>query len=249
MPLRFRLLVLSAVLLGALPTALGIRGLFELGPKPTEKSWHLWPPKYVGARSFLAMGDSYTIGEGVGIERGWPMQLAARLRTAGTDLSDPHILAKTGWTAQALRAHIDGALPKEDGRTFDLVTLLIGVNDQYSRRAVLDFRREFDGLLERALRLARGRRERVVVISLPDWGVGPFAAAQPAQPKIASEIDAFNEVVADLCRSRDIVLVDVTAISRRSDAQLCADGLHPSVAQYEEWARQIEPACAAALAR
>ena len=130
--------------------------------------------------SYLALGDSYTIGEGVPDADRWPVQLATALRAEGIDLADPRIIATTGWTTDELASAIDVAEPV--GR-YDFVSLLIGVNNQYRGRSVAEYRGEFTALLKRAIGFAGGRPERVLVLSIPDWGVTPFAAAQIAQQR------------------------------------------------------------------
>ncbi|MGH8078339.1 MAG: GDSL-type esterase/lipase family protein, partial [Lysobacter sp.] len=145
--------------------------------------------------SYLALGDSYTIGEGVPEAGRWPVQLAAALRREGIDLADPRIIATTGWTTDELATAIDAAEPVG---SFDFVSLLIGVNNQYRGRSVAEYRSEFTALLKRAIGFTGGRADRVLVLSIPDWGVTPFAAAQFAQQQgrddaqIARELDAFN---------------------------------------------------------
>ena len=137
------------------------------------------------AARFLALGDSYTIGESVAEHERWPNQLAEIVKTA-----KPQIIAKTGWTTDELSAAIDAADPQ--GR-FDLVTLLIGVNNQYRGRDAEEYRRQFVGLLNRAIEFAGGKPDRVVVVSIPDWGVTPFAAKRD-RAVIAREIDRFNAI-------------------------------------------------------
>ncbi|WP_267118297.1 GDSL-type esterase/lipase family protein, partial [Xanthomonas sacchari] len=117
---------------------------------------------------YLALGDSYTIGEGVDAEGRWPMQLAAALRRDGIALADPQIVATTGWTTDELDAGIDTAAPQGP---FHLVTLLIGVNNQYRGYPLDDYRAQFDALLQRAIGFADARPQRVLAVSIPDWGV------------------------------------------------------------------------------
>jgi lysophospholipase L1-like esterase len=189
-------------------------------------------------RRYLALGDSYTIGEGVTENERWPMQLAAALREAGAPVADPRIIARTGWTTSELLAALDATKPAPP-TDFDLVTLLIGVNDQYRRRTMDSFVEAFDLLLRRAVTFAAGEPRRVVAISIPDWGVTPFAASDPrGAAAIAAEIDGFNTAahhIAVLARAR---FVDVTRVSRRAardSALLAADGLHPSGLMYAAW--------------
>jgi lysophospholipase L1-like esterase len=195
---------------------------------------------------FLALGDSYTIGEGVGAAHRWPSQLAALLRAEGLAVGAAEIVARTGWTTAELAAGIDAASPEGP---YDLVSLQIGVNNQYRGLALADYRAELAALLERAIGLAGGDPGRVVVLSIPDWGITPFAASYD-RPRIAAEIDAFNEVARAEAESRGAAFVDVTPLSRLAaddPGLLVGDGLHPSGAMYAEWARLVLPPAIDAL--
>jgi lysophospholipase L1-like esterase len=189
---------------------------------------------------YLALGDSYTIGEGVAADERWPAQLARRLRAGGVAVADPEVVARTGWTTDELSAAMDAAALAPP---YDFVTLLIGVNNQYRGRALENYRAEFAALLARALALAGDRRERVVVVSIPDWGVTRFARAEGRDAAaIAAEIDAFNAAARAIAAGEDIAFVDVTAASREAgdmEAMLVGDGLHPSAAQYAAWTDEI----------
>ncbi|SEM45079.1 Lysophospholipase L1 [Luteibacter sp. UNCMF331Sha3.1] len=199
----------------------------------------------MGRAAFLALGDSYTIGEGVPEEGRWPVQLAARLRERGIDVDAPRIVATTGWTTDELSAAIDGA--GLHGR-WGLVTLLIGVNNQYRGRPASEYRTQFLALLERATAFA-GDARRVVVVSIPDWGVTAFAEGRD-RATIASEIDTFNAIARDETLRMHARWVDVTPASRRAGAapgMLVDDGLHPSAAQYATWVEAILPEAQAAL--
>jgi len=192
------------------------------------------------ALRYLALGDSYTIGEGVAAEGRWPHQLAAALRTRGIPLDDPHTIATTGWTTDELDAGIDA-----DARhgPFDFVSLLIGVNDQYRGRPLDDYRPRFESLLQRALGFAGGRAQRVLVLSIPDWGVTPFAQDRD-RALIASELDAYNAAAARICAMQGVAFVDITGLSRdhgHDPAMLAEDGLHPSAAMYRLWAERAMP--------
>lgn len=192
---------------------------------------------------FLALGDSYTIGEGVEAGARWPAQLVALLRERGVPLDHPEIVARTGWTTDELDAAIDAAAPRGE---FHLVSLLIGVNDQYRGRGVERFRDGLEPLLARAAGFAGGRPDRVLLLSIPDWGATPFAADRDRQ-RVAAEIDAFNaaaRAAGEACGAR---WVDVTDLSRGSPELLVEDGLHPSGAMYALWARRALPAAQAAL--
>lgn len=192
---------------------------------------------------WLALGDSYTIGEGVSADGRWPVQLAAQLREDGRAVDDPRIVATTGWTTDELASALDAAEPL--GRDWDLVSLLIGVNDQYRGRPVADYAPAFATLLDRAIGYAGGRADRVVVLAIPDWGVTPFAAASRRdRAAIAHELDAYNATAARICAERGVAFVDIAPVSRARGAEptmLVEDGLHPSAALYGEWTREALP--------
>jgi lysophospholipase L1-like esterase len=186
---------------------------------------------------YLALGDSYTIGEGVAVGERWPVLLAERLRADGIPVAPPRIIATTGWTTDELSAAMDAAEPLGE---WDLVSLLIGVNNQYRGRPVADFEAEFGALLERAVKLARGRADRVIVLAIPDWGVTPFAEGRD-RAAIARELDAYNAAKRTICARRGVAFVDIAPVSRRlgaDPASLAADGLHPGAALYRHWAQQ-----------
>lgn len=196
---------------------------------------------------YLALGDSYTIGEGVEDASRWPAQLAARLRDAGIPIAEPRIIATTGWTTDELAAAMDAAEPLGD---WDFVSLLVGVNNQYRGRSVDDYREEFAALLQRAIALTRQRAARVLVLSIPDWGVTPFARSELRSPRrIAQELDAYNAAARELCMAEGVAFVDITAISRSTAGDMLAeDGLHPSAAQYARWVEAALPAAQRLLA-
>lgn len=193
------------------------------------------PPEPVPTSNIrmLALGDSYTIGESVAESERWPHQLARSL-----SIANPEIIAKTGWTTDELNAAIDAADPRG---TYQLVTLLIGVNNQYRDRDAEQYRTELAALIGRAIRFAGDDARRVIVVSIPDWGVTPFAATRD-RARIATEIDRYNQVKREESQRAGVHFVDITAVSRRDDSTLvAADGLHPSGAQYAEWAKLILP--------
>jgi lysophospholipase L1-like esterase len=206
------------------------------------------PHRRADAVPYLALGDSYTIGEGVPEEGRWPVQLARALRGEGIALADPRIIATTGWTTDELWRAID---VEEPLGTFGFVSLLIGVNNQYRGRDTDDYTHEFDALLERAIGFAGGRSGRVMVLSIPDWGVTPFAVAQGRDAGlVAHQIDAYNAVAAGICSARGVAFVDITPVSRECGARaemLVDDGLHPSSAMYAAWTACAEPAARALL--
>ena len=189
---------------------------------------------------YLALGDSYTIGEGVSDVDRWPNQLARLLRDEGVDIEDPHLIARTAWTTDELA----DAIAAEDLRdTFDLVTLLIGVNDQYRSRPVAPFAAEYTQLLRKARKFAGRKASRVIALSIPDWGATPFAEGRD-RALIGKEIEAYNAAAKELVLRAGAHWVDVTTATRRMQTvrELAAeDGLHPSAAMYGEWARLVAP--------
>jgi lysophospholipase L1-like esterase len=197
---------------------------------------------------FLALGDSYTIGEGVQETERWPNQLAATLHSKNIAIDAPEIVARTGWTTDELSDAMDR-------HTFHppyaLVTLLIGVNNQYRGRDLQNYRDQFSALLRRTIELAGGRRERVIVVSIPDWGVTSFGRSSGRDgAQIAREIDAYNAANAEIATMQHVGYVDVTAASRTGGAAseaLVGDGLHPSATMYKRWVDSIEPLAKKAL--
>lgn len=199
-----------------------------------------------GPARYLALGDSYTIGEGVPADQRWPVLLAARLREQGLAIAEPQIVARTGWTTDELASAIDQA---SIGGRFELVSLLIGVNNQYRGRASAEYRAEFRGLLRRAIGFAGGLPARVLVLSIPDWGVTPFAAGRD-RALIAREIDEFNAANRAEAADAGARYVDITPASRRAGAEhelVAADQLHPSGLMYAAWVELALPAARAAI--
>ena len=197
---------------------------------------------------YLALGDSYTIGEGVDAAGRWPMQLAHGLRDGGIAIADPRIIATTGWTTDELSAAMDAAEPLGE---WDFVSLLIGVNNQYRGHDVDDYLGEFTRLLQRAIALADGRASRVLALSIPDWGVTPFAFASGRDARaIADDLDAYNAAAREVCEAHGVAFVDITGVSRERGGEtdmLADDGLHPSAAQYARWVDAALPVAARLL--
>ena len=222
-PIFFGLLFVA----GALVTGCG-------APRPPV------PAAGPNALRFLALGDSYTIGERAEPAERWPVQLAVALRRDGINMGDPEIIARTGWTTGDLLAAMDQAKP---AGPYDLVGLLIGVNNEFQGRDEDEYRREFGVLLDRSIALAGGRAGRVVVLSIPDWGVTPFASYSGAiRPQVATAIDRFNAINKELTQKAGAAYVDITPISRSHPEMIVSDGLHPNGAQYALWVKQALPA-------
>lgn len=186
---------------------------------------------------YLALGDSYTIGESVAPEERWPVQLAQQLRQQGKDVEGPTIIATTGWRTDNLQNGMTIARLQPE---YDLVSLLIGVNNQYQGRPLAQYQTEFEALLREAIRLARGNKANVFVVSIPDYGYTPFG--QPRQQKISRELDAFNEANRALTEQLGVTYIYITDISRQGlqdPALVAADGLHPSGKMYGLWVARI----------
>ncbi len=196
--------------------------------------------------TYLALGDSYTIGEGVAPSECWPVQLVRQVRQHDLVIDDPQILATTGWTTDELDRAMDQATLAP---AYDLVTLQIGVNNQYRGAPLADYLAQFAALLQRAVHLAGGDTARVVVLSIPDWGVTPFARERQRDVlAIAQQLDACNAGACNLVTACGARWCDVTDLSRQHADWLTADDLHPSAAQYALWTARALPHALAALA-
>ncbi|QWT19901.1 SGNH/GDSL hydrolase family protein [Bacillus sp. NP157] len=198
----------------------------------------------MAAASFLALGDSYTIGEGVPEQGRWPVQLVAALHAQGIPVQPPRIVATTGWTTDELSAAMDGETFQPP---YALASLLIGVNDQYRGRPADGYREPFHALLQRAIALT-GAARRVLVVSIPDWGVTAFAEGRD-RAAIGREIDAYNAIAKDAAGREGAHWIDITGISRDTPGDVVADGLHPSAHQYTRWVERILPQAKEALPR
>lgn len=198
---------------------------------------------------YLALGDSYTIGEGVAPEARWPAQWARQLAGCGLAVAAPHIVARTGWSVDELLAGIHEAALRPE---WDLVSLLVGVNDQYRGYPVDGYTQRWESALAQALDLVGGDARRAFALSIPDWGISPFARAQGrAAAQVAEEIDAYNDAARRACAHRAVAYFDITAVSRQPPpgvAWWAVDGLHPSAAQYGCWVQHIVPPSRAMLA-
>ena len=188
--------------------------------------------------SYLALGDSYTIGEGVPLYDSYPYQAVQLLRKAGKNFYAPEIIARTGWTTDELAAAMARTrlLPH-----YDLVTLLIGVNNQYRGRDLEEYGIQFEHLLHQAIGLATPRG-LVLVLSIPDWSVSPFAEARGNDREgIATAINSFNTLARQITQEQGLPFIDITDHSRTqgTPANFVADGLHPGAGQYAWWAEQL----------
>lgn len=189
--------------------------------------------------TYLALGDSYTIGESVPLEKNFPHQVVELLRKEKINIDAPAIVAKTGWTTDELQEQLSRvrlAVP------FDFVTLLIGVNNQYRGRSGAEYAQQFEELLQQAIGYAADKPNHVIVLSIPDWGVTPFAKDRDKN-KIATEIDAFNAINESLAKKYKVHYINITPLTREAatDKTLVAeDGLHPSAKDYARWAEQVK---------
>jgi len=187
--------------------------------------------------SYLALGDSYTIGEGVAVDQRWPNQLVDRLTDSLVFVEDLKIIAKTGWRTDQLKE----AIEMENPENYQMVSLLIGVNNQFQNRPFDVFQTEFVELLNTAISLS-GADSLVFVVSIPDYGLTPFGQNNAAT--IASELDAYNSYMSEVCLQKQIPFVNITDISRElgdGDGALAPDNLHPSGLQYGKWVERILP--------
>lgn len=196
------------------------------------------------AKSYLALGDSYTIGQSVSAAERFPNQTVLLLRAQGIKINDPQIIATTGWTTKNL---IDALNAAQLQNSYDVVSLLIGVNNQYQGKSIEEYKTEFTLLLNRAIQYAGKRATHVFVLSIPDYSVTPFANGSD-KARIASEIDQFNSENKRISLQLGVNYLDITAISIEPDPALIAgDGLHPSGKQYKRWADLLAPLMKAVL--
>jgi lysophospholipase L1-like esterase len=198
-------------------------------------------------RFLLALGDSYTIGQSVPESDQFPVQTVKYLNVQGMNFFAPEIIAHTGWTTGNLLSSLADAAPLK--QTYDIVTLLIGVNNQYEHGSQQQYADEFLTLLNKAIQFADNNKNRVIVLSIPDYSVTPFANGSN-KDLIAKEINAFNAINKKIADQAGVNYIDITGFTRlaASDASLIAsDGLHPSAIEYQVWAYQLLPVIKAAL--
>jgi hypothetical protein len=188
--------------------------------------------------TYLALGDSYTIGEAVPLQESFPYQTVQLLRKAGLDFCAPEIIARTGWTTEELQAAMAGHLFSDK---YDFVSLLIGVNNQYRQQQIILYKQHFESLLNRCIELAGGKKEHFVVLSIPDYSVTPFAGNMEKE-KISKELDEYNKLAMAICLQYKVSFIDLTETTREAasnGALLTGDGLHPSAKAYSVWARHL----------
>jgi lysophospholipase L1-like esterase len=190
------------------------------------------------AYTYLALGDSYTIGQSVLSSENFPNQTVQLLNQQNYNFKSPEILATTGWTTDELQTNINShtfTLP------YDFVSLLIGVNNQYRGRSVENYKPEFESLLKQAIQFAGGNANRVIVVSIPDWGVTPFANGRD-RAQIAREVDDYNAANKYISVIYKVNYIDITPGSREAATDLslvAGDGLHPSAKEYARWAQKV----------
>lgn len=188
--------------------------------------------------TYLALGDSYTIGEGIPMHKNFPYQTVQLLRKDGYDFAAPEIVAQTGWTTDELQNGIQGYLLESK---YDFVTLLIGVNNQYRGQQIILYKEQFEALLKKCLDLVGGKKEHAFVISIPDYSITPYA--QTKEPgKISKEIDEYNKLSKAICIQYKVHYIDISEDYREAEKAkdlLATDGLHPSEKEYAKWAKKL----------
>ena len=197
-------------------------------------------------KRYLALGDSYTIGQSVKVNERYPVQVVEKLRAAGFNIAEAEIIATSGWTTNDL---LDALKAKEATPSYDIVTLLIGVNNQYQGRSVDEYRSEFISLLKKAILFAGNRPKRVFVLSIPDYSVTPFANYSDKE-KIAHELDAFNLVnkhISDSCLVNYLNITDESRKAALDQTLIAYDGLHFSGKEYRIWTTLLMPIISNAL--
>jgi len=196
--------------------------------------------------TYLALGDSYTIGEAVPLNESFPYQLVQLLRSKEFNFNAPEIIAKTGWTTDELQNAINKShlLPK-----YDFVSLLIGVNNQYRGRDVIEYKEQFEEILKKAIELVNGKKEHVIVISIPDYSITPYAGLMDKE-KISKEIEVCNGINKALSIQYKVQYVDITTGSKEAKNNpglIAQDGLHPSEEEYAKWAEKLVEAITSQL--
>ena len=188
--------------------------------------------------NYLALGDSYTIGESVPLHKSFPYQVVQLLRKKEFNFNAPEIIAKTGWTTEELQ---DAMSKVTLLSKYDFVTLLIGVNNQYRGGDAIEYKQQYEEILKKAIELANSKKDHVIIVSIPDYSVTTHAETMDTE-KISREIEVFNSINKALSIQYKVQYVDITSGSKsvKNDPSLIAqDGLHPSEKQYAVWAKKI----------
>ncbi len=219
-------LFLGFLILACQKKTSNIPPVLPVDPVPSGKTW-------------LALGDSYTIGQGVTEIERFPYQTALWLAQNGKAVTIPDYIATTGWTTGVLTNNVISRNPSQ----YDIVSLLIGVNDQYQTHDTTGYRQKFSFILEKAIAIAKGDKDHVFVLSIPDYSVTPFAAFNDTA-KIRKEIDLFNNINREVTNLYKCNYLDITASTREAKTNrnlLAADGLHPSGIEYKKWSDRLGP--------
>ncbi|MGK7395751.1 MAG: SGNH/GDSL hydrolase family protein [Candidatus Cyclobacteriaceae bacterium M3_2C_046] len=190
-------------------------------------------------KKMLALGDSYTVGEGIPPDLAWPFQLQSQLAVKGTDL-EIDVIAQTGWATNELLEKLQQIhlIPE-----YDIISILIGVNNQYRKRSWQNYHHELELIIKQAICLSAHLEKNIILLSIPDWGVTPFARERKPE-EISQSIDQFNQINYGLSGQYGLKYVDVTSISRKVQDQpdlIAPDQLHPSARQYGKWVNAILP--------
>jgi len=188
--------------------------------------------------SYLALGDSYTIGESVLETERWPVQLVEELRSRDYKMAAPKIIAKTGWTTEDLLRGMENELNIQ--RNFDLVSILIGVNNQYQGKRITEYEEDLRTIFRKAVNHSKTMEKGVFAVSIPDYGYTPFGSED--QEEISVEIDRFNKVFKRVADEFNVPFYNITPISRdavNNPDLVASDGLHPSKLMYQYWVDQI----------
>lgn len=198
-------------------------------------------------KSYLALGDSYTVATSIPATGSYPVQTVGQLRAAGIAFSAPKIIATNGWTTTNL---LDALADEKPVKAYDMVTLLIGVNNQYQGGSIDNYKDQFSELLGKCIAYTGNRPAHVIVLSIPDYSVTPFARGHN-QEAISAEIDAFNDANREITLAQGAQYLNITNDSRTaglSSVMLAGDGLHYTAAEYTIWAKGLVPLFAAAIA-
>ncbi len=237
---RIIIFLISAAIFGII-TSCSKKTAYTYLPASDTTAVIISPPPPTSTKRLLALGDSYTIGQSVGVHERFPNQTIDLLKAAGANMKYPaEIIAQTGWTTQNLLNGMANANPQPTP-PYDLVTLLIGVNNQYQGLDTAQYRIQFTQCLNKAIEYSGNRKQRVFVLSIPDYGATPFGAGNAAQ--IALEIDRFNAINKQVCLQLNIDYTDITPSTRmavNNPSLVAADGLHPSGLEYAKWAALVK---------